>query len=254
MKNYSIIIRSLLACLLLTTLTFCTKDTVQDQIESDSSITEDISKKEEPAPEIDSEFNTDGRLATLYPLLYAKAINPEYKLNPEKGNSPIAIPGKAVEKYIDIEKLPLEKEEIMFIKEKILNENSRAIVLENVFDPKNETAVNVIYIPYPKNIRVPEHFVHRDGLLIDDFIIHHWPWRLHRSGLERYWWNWGCFCFYVYRPFHYWDCFRCPIIWPHYRYYLEDILVDPYIYEKPFTEPIPIEKIPLGRSLFDFAH
>ncbi len=254
MKNYSLLFKGVLVFILLTTLTFCSKDPISEEIDVTNQISPegiDLNKSRDTK---ESLFDTDARLATLYTLQYAKAVNPDYKLDPRKGNAPISIPGNQVEKYMNLDKLPLEREEIEFIKRKVLHKKSRALLLKDVYDPKNKKNINIVYIPYPKNIEIPKHFKHQNGLLIDDLIFEwQWPWFWQRSGFRGQSWGWNCFCFYVYRPFPIWDCWRCPFIWWEYYEILDPIIIDLKIYEKPFTDPSPIEEIPLGRSLFDLA-
>jgi len=257
MKNYSLFLKGTFMFILLSTLTFCSKESVSEEVNLDNQSELNLENQRISTTKASSDetiFNTDARLASLYTLQYAKAVNPEFSLNPKEGNGPISIPGNQVEEYMNLDKLPLEREEINFIKEEVLHKNSRAILLKGVYDPENKKNINIVYIPYPKNLEVPKDFIHQNGLLLDDLIFRlPWPWFRQRSGFIGRSWGWNCFCFTVYRPFPSWNCFRCPFIWFDFYEILEPIIIDPKIYEEPFTNPLPIEKIPLGKSIFDLA-
>lgn len=246
MKLYHITTRSLMLLLCLGLFTFCSKEETSDVIVT----TEESVDKSNRI--IETRFNTDARMASMYALQYAKSINPKLKLDPRSEQAPRFIPGQTVEKYVDLDNLPYEEEEKKFIREILQKEGSRAVLMEGVEFPELEQKANIIYVPYPEGLEIPLPFEHQDGLIIGGFDW--WPprfyWReIGFNQTSRY-----CHCFKVFSPvqsFSY--CGPCPFDWWDFHEILIEIIPDPGPYQEIFEHPVPIEKVPLERSLFDLG-
>lgn len=244
MKLYHITVRSLMLLLCLGLFTYCSKESTSDVIVTSEEGTEKSDRI------IETGFNTDARMATIYALQHARNINPKFKLDPRSEQAPRFISGQSVEKYVNLDKLPFGKEENEFIKEILHKEGSRAILIEGIIYPKDEKKVNVLYIPYPEGIEVPKHFDNQFGVIIDGFDWYppFFQWR--EIGFQRE--NRYCFCFKVLAPFPSLSyCGPCPFDWWDFHEILVEIIPDPGPYQEVFERPVPIEKIPLERSLFN---
>ena len=246
MKINHLILKGIL-CLLFTNLILsCHKEGIE---EMESNSLNPISSKAGAKEE--SMFSMDARIASLYALQYAKAINSEFRFVPGSSETPQFISGKEVMSFVDIDKLPVEKEEILFIKEILHKEGSRAVLIQNIIDNKNRAKVNVLYIPYPTAVDVPEDYVFQNGVLIDDWQASYLPPHLWASigldGAGSY-----CSCTITLRNFTT-ICSACPDLSTNlltvFEEYLEGEDVDKY--ETVLNTPSSIEKVPIGSSIFN---
>ncbi|WP_299432001.1 hypothetical protein [uncultured Aquimarina sp.] len=243
MKINHLILKGILFVLFTSFILSCNKE----EMASDSldSIT---NKKTE---EIVSMYNVDARFASLYALQYAKAINPEFLFVPGSSKTPTFIAGKEVTSFIDLNKLPIEREEMSFIKEILHKEESRAILIQDVEDNENRTKVNVLYIPYPTEVSVPENYVFQNGVIIDDWQASYLPPHLWASigldGAGSY-----CSCTITLRNFNT-ICSACPDLSTNLLTVFDDYLEGEDIdtYDTVLNTPISIEKIPIGGSIFN---
>lgn len=235
-----------LGILSLTLLMNCTKDNVLQSAEESSNNAFSNNTKAGD----DFEFNTDARMATIYALQYAKAVvNTEFKTELGSEQVPKFIEGKDALKYANIDKYPYEKEEKEFIKEILNMHGSRAVLMENVLHADGKKMGNIIYVPYPKDLEVPEFIINKNGAFLDSFFDDcRWVWieiGEQPTGKDCY-----CHSQYVcdYASQH---CWPCPRGWDDFNKILELYVFDPSMLEERFSERILIQDIPLGKGLLD---
>ncbi|SEL16613.1 hypothetical protein SAMN04487910_1912 [Aquimarina amphilecti] len=243
MKMNHNILKGILCVLFASFILSCNKE----EIES-SALQFNTSKE---AEEVTSMFSMDARIASLYALQYAKAIDPDFRFVPGTPKTPKFITGKGVASFIDLNELPIEREEISFIKEILYKEDSRAILIQEVYDRKNQAKVNVLYIPYPTEVNVPKDYVFQDGVLIDDFQAAYLPPYLWASigldGAGSY-----CSCTITLRNFNT-LCSACPDLSTNFLTVFEDYFEGDDIdnYDEVLNNSIAIDKVPIGGSIFN---
>ncbi|TPN83381.1 hypothetical protein [Aquimarina algicola] len=246
MKSNQLIFKGILFVLFSVSIISCNKEITEEETFNSSD------QKNELVDELESTFDMDARIATLYALKYARVIDPEFRFSPNSPQTPRFISGEKANTIIDLSKLPVEEEEIAFIKELITQKESRAIVIKEVKDRANNTSVDLLYIPYPKGMDVPSDFIFQNGILIDSFYVSGLvtlPWPLPSVGLEGA--KSFCKCTIILRNFNV-TCATCPELSSSLKLLFSDYINDDVNnYDKMLSKITTIEEIPLGGSLFD---
>ncbi len=130
---------------------------------NDAISTENVTLKNKEAQSI---YVTKANRALLYTLVYVHDSIDEETDMVELINSAEVISGNEIFERIEMNAQPYSDEELEYVTEILENENSRAILISDVYNPKTQKRGDVVFLSYFKNVETPEHLDNKDGIFL----------------------------------------------------------------------------------------
>lgn len=196
------------------------------------------------------EYDVDARKATLYTLQYAQST--VYgTLNIEIGSkqTPTVIAGPEVISYIERIKLPYTDDEVAFIKELLQHDQAKAFIIRDLENEKFNKTGDVIYIPYPSGIEIPEVFVGQNGFAFNTFDDDNCTYTMVSQGAT----GKDCWCDYYYVcNYDYSRCFQCPNFPDDFIELFSEFLFHPELFVDNYSEPVNLNDLKPGTTIFDY--
>ncbi|MGY3793489.1 hypothetical protein [uncultured Aquimarina sp.] len=189
-------------------------------------------------------YTTKANKALLYALVHIYgSINAKENML-ELLEKATVVSGKGILEKIDLKAQPYPEEESAFVKEMVYQENSRAILISGIYNPKTNRKGDLVFLSYLNEVTVPENLGNQDGIFLfgEGILANNFEedTKTCYTGFT----GWDCFScnWYICPVSEYSRCYICPYVPDDFMEYL-DMLSIPEMYLDFFVEPIDFEDI-----------